>query len=138
MRGKVANMTDEQFQTVVKAVLIGLEQKDKNLQEVNVRFYTNEIGCHRYHFDRQQREIAEIKTIERKEFQAYFESFFITEVRRVDFRYNSKAHMEQEAKGEFKFEKEKQYASAFIFKKAMDSWHPDRYKQRYSEKKFKL
>jgi len=71
-----------------------MEAKDKNLGEEAARFFTNEIGNHRYQFDHQAESIACIKTIEKAEWQVYFENLFHNEVKRVDFRYNSLAHQE--------------------------------------------
>lgn len=56
MRGKAQEMPDSEFDTMVKAVLVDLEAKDKNLAEESDRFFNAEVGSHRYHWDRQQRE----------------------------------------------------------------------------------
>jgi secreted Zn-dependent insulinase-like peptidase len=52
MLEKSKAMTDEEFQTMVKSVLVELEAKDKNLSEENSRFWKSEIANHRYMFDR--------------------------------------------------------------------------------------
>lgn len=54
----------------------------------------------------------------------------------MDFRYNSRAHEEQEATHKADPE-EKRYESAWLMKKAL-AWHPDSFKNRYASKEFKL
>ena len=49
---KAASISDEEFATMVKAVLVGIEEQDKNLSEEVSRFFKSEIAIHRYHFDR--------------------------------------------------------------------------------------
>ena len=44
---KVRNMSDEEFATNVKSVLVNVEKKDKNLNEEYSR-YQGEISDHRY------------------------------------------------------------------------------------------
>jgi len=43
-----------------------------------------------------------IKTLTRAEFLAYFERFLFTERKRIDMRWNSEKHKEDEEKSEFK------------------------------------
>lgn len=92
MLEKSKAMTDEEFQTMVKSVLVELEAKDKNLNEENARFWRTEIANHRYMFDRNIRKIESIKEITKNEWQQAFEDLFFTKRRRVDFRYNSHSH----------------------------------------------
>ena len=47
MLEKVRNMSDEEFATNVKSVLVSVEEKDKNLNEEYSRFQ-GEISSHRY------------------------------------------------------------------------------------------
>ena len=67
MLEKSKAMTDEEFQTMVKSVLVELEAKDKNLSEENSRFWKSEIANHRYMFDRNQRKIEAIKEISKSQ-----------------------------------------------------------------------
>jgi secreted Zn-dependent insulinase-like peptidase len=94
MLEKAKAMTDEEFQTMVKSVLVELEAKDKNLNEENSRFWRTEIANHRYMFDRTERKIEAIKQITKSQWQQSFEELFFTKCRRVDFRYNSYPHTE--------------------------------------------
>lgn len=50
-------MTDDEFETMVKSVLVELEANDKNLSEENNRFWRQEIANHKYMFDRKERQI---------------------------------------------------------------------------------
>lgn len=122
---------------MISSVLVNLEAKDKNLSEENTRLLSMEVGHHRYMFDRQQRECDAIKSITRAEWQKHFEDLCHNEVRRVDFRYNSTAHKEQEAASEFKFPNEKRHESIDQFKGSMQ-WFNDQIKQRYCAADFKL
>lgn len=101
-REKVKNLTDEEFCKVRDAVLTIISEKDKNQSEDVARMYSSELATHRYQFDRQEREIASIKTLTLAEFQSYYERLFFTERKRMDMRWNSQAHQEEEEKGEFK------------------------------------
>jgi secreted Zn-dependent insulinase-like peptidase len=85
-------MPDAEFETMVKSILVNLEAKDKNLSEEHSRMYGSEIAQHRYQFDRQQTECEILKTIKKEEWQKHFEDLTHTELRRVDFRYNSETH----------------------------------------------
>ena len=68
MRTKVQNMTDEEFQTVVGAVMTDISERDKNLLEAHNRIWANELSTHAYIFDRQDRDIATLPTITKAEF----------------------------------------------------------------------
>ena len=111
MREKASKMSDKEYQTMISSVLVNLEAKDKNLSEENTRLFAGEVGQHRYMFDRQQRECEVIRAITKAEWQQHFEALTHSEVRRVDFRYNSNAHKEQEAMSEFNFPNEKRFGS---------------------------
>jgi len=63
MLDKSKATTDEEFETMVKSVLVELEAKDKNLNEENGRFWRSEIANHKYMFDRTERKIEQIKLI---------------------------------------------------------------------------
>ena len=62
-----------------------------------------------------------LKTITKEEFQSFFESLFFTEAKRIDIRYNAKAHKEQEEACEFKSGgvAEKRHESLTAFKEAL-------------------
>lgn len=122
---------------MVKSVLVELEAKDKNLSEENTRFWNSEIANHRYMFDRIERKIEEIKKITKSQWQQSFEDLFFAKRRRVDFRYNSFSHKEQEATTEFKFDGEIRHASLSVFKKSM-GLYADTIKARYANAEFKL
>ena len=69
MRKKVAEMTEEEFTTVVGAVMTEISEKDKNLVEVFNRHWHYELSTHYYVFDRQERMVALLPTITKPEFQ---------------------------------------------------------------------
>jgi len=52
MRQKVRDLSDEEFRTVVGAVLTNISEKDKNLLEEFTRFWNEDFATHRYQFDR--------------------------------------------------------------------------------------
>lgn len=52
MREKAKNLSDAEFETMVKSVLVNIEAKDKNLAEEHSRLFGSEITQHRYQFDR--------------------------------------------------------------------------------------
>ena len=163
MRKKVAEMTDEQFATVVGAVMVDISEKDKNLAEANQRHWAYELSTHAYVFDRQEREIALLPTITKAEFQAYFEQLFFQENRanRFDMHWNSQPHMKQAAEGtepsaeeakegegaeagepsepEFvpTYETEKRHENATAFKQAM-GYHIDNFKTNYANASFSM
>ena len=79
-----------------------------------------------------------LKTITKADFQAYFENMFGDNCKRVDFRYNSKAHQEAEAACEFKPEGVTvQHASIAMFRKSM-GLYSDLAKVRYASSEQKL
>lgn len=53
MRTKVRNLSDEEFTTNVNSVKTSISEKDKNLNEEFIRFWSYELGTHCYQFDRQ-------------------------------------------------------------------------------------
>lgn len=106
MAQKAKDMSDSEFETMIKSVLVEIEAKDKNLREIHSRLFAQEIGNHRYQFDRQVKEAATLREITKQEWQAHFDALVSTQVRRVDFRYNSEAHKEQEQNGEYSFPNE--------------------------------
>ena len=68
MRKKAREMTDEQFQTCVGAVMTDISEKDKNLLEAHNRIWGQELATHCYIFDRQDRDVALLPTITKAEF----------------------------------------------------------------------
>ncbi len=108
-----------------------LAEKDKNMGEEFARF-NKEVRESTYQFDRQEKECALLKTITKEEFQHFFDCMFNSGSKRVDIRYNSKAHKEMEEACEFKNGgcAEKCYDSLASFKAAMDSY-PDEAKTRF-------
>ncbi len=77
-----------------------------------------------------------MREITKAEWQNHFEELFLTKMRRVDFRYNSHAHKEQESQSEFKFD-ERKHQSVLSFKQTM-GLHADSIKSRYTTAEFKL
>lgn len=75
MRERVASMTDEQFSTVVNAVMTDVSAKNKNMDEENGSWWS-ELISHDYDFDRQTKKIETLKLITKPEFQSYFAAFF--------------------------------------------------------------
>jgi len=67
MRTKVKNLTEEEFKVTVGSVLTDISEKDKNLREAFTRNW-QEMAQHNYNFDKQDNDIAMIKTITLAEF----------------------------------------------------------------------
>lgn len=137
MREKAKNMTQAEFDVKVQSVLTNIEAKDKNLSEEHARLFGQEVSFHRYQFDRQSSEAKTLREITLAQWQQHFESLFGANCRRVDFRYNSHAHREQEAATEFKSPHQTKHESVTQFKNAMGLF-ADSIKTRYATKEFKL
>jgi len=135
MRDNAKGISDEEFKTIQDARCTVIEEQDKNLNEVASRDF-GEVAFHRYQWDRQAQEAAALRAITKQEWQQAFEELlFSDKTRRVDFRYNSEAHAEQEANTEFKFESDKRYSSVALFKKAVELHH-DSFVTRYAGTNF--
>ena len=93
MRKKVHQLSDEDFTTVVGAVMTSISEKDKNLNEEFGRFWRQEMSTHKYDFDRQENQIAMLKTITKTDLQDYFEKLFFQDGRanRLDMHWNSQS-----------------------------------------------
>lgn len=111
MRQKMRDMSDEDFAKTSSAVMTVVSEKDKNSGEDFGRMW-NEFATHHHQFDRQEREIAMLKTITKAELQAYFEQLFFQEKRanRLDVHWNSSLHRKADA--EPKEEKKEEQAAA--------------------------
>lgn len=138
-RENLKTMTDEEFDKQRNSVLTNLEEKDKNQKEEFSRLNNGEISQHRLMWDRQQKEIEMIKTLTKAEFIDYFEKMLYTERKRVDLRWNSDKHKEDEEKTEFKITdgSERQHANLDEFKSSMGLF-PDQVHMNYCLKYPKL
>lgn len=98
MRQKMRDLPDEEFMKITGAVNTSISEKDKNSVEDFMRQW-KELATHHYCFDRQEREIAMLKTITKAELQSYFEALFFQEKRanRLDVHWNSSLHQKQAA-----------------------------------------
>ena len=98
MRDKVKNISDEEFEVHKSAVMTRLAEKDISLSQENQRHF-GEISTHHYLFDRQAKQIEQLKTITKGEFIDLFESTFFSEKsKRIDLMLNSEAHGEENEK----------------------------------------
>ena len=122
---------------MVKAVLVNIEEKDKNLAEENARLFSIEIETHAYVFDRQQRMAEAARAVTKAEWQAFYEALMHGSRRRLDLHYNSAAHQEQESKTEFTFAGVKKWESTNQFQQAMEL-SKDSLKTRYCAQEFKI
>jgi insulysin len=138
-REKVKTLTNEEFKTQVEAVLTKVAEKDYNLQGEHGRFWS-EISCHKYLFDRQQKEVQALKELTLDQFKAHFERVFFSEThsKRLDFELNSATHKEGQAewkaKNAEKYGKRTEVAldgSLQTFKKMM-GLHPDLFKANFA------
>ena len=76
-------------------MLVKISEKDYNLGKENQRFW-GEIAVHKYLFDRQEREIEEIKTLTKDEFIDHFKRVFFTERRRLDYELTTEKHKQEQ------------------------------------------
>ena len=136
MNEKARNISDEAFATAKDSVMVKLQEKDKNMGEEFAK-HKAELVYFKFNFNRQEQEIEILKAITKEEWQKYFEVLFGDNARRLDIRYNSKAHQEQEAKNEFIFDNETKLPSINAFKNSC-SLYPDSYKNAYAECDWKL
>jgi len=67
MRQKVLQISDEDFTTVVGAIMVKISEKDKNLMESHNRIWA-QLSTHAYVFDRQERDVALLPKITKAEF----------------------------------------------------------------------
>jgi insulysin len=89
MSEKVEKISNEDFETQVEALMTLLAEKDKNQEETFGRDW-NEFATHKYLFERQDIEIAELKTITKEEFKDYFNTMFVVENhKRLDIHFNA-------------------------------------------------
>jgi len=117
-RIKATETTDEEFKTIQEALCTQIEEQDKNLAQETHRAW-NEIVTHQYDWESQAKTAAAIRSITKQEWQAELERvLFSAERCRVDFRYTSEAHLEQEKTTEFKFDEEKLFDSVSDFKQS--------------------
>jgi secreted Zn-dependent insulinase-like peptidase len=133
-------LSESDFKTQVEAVLTKVGEKDYNLSLEHGRFWA-EIACHKYVFDRQQKEVESLKSLTVDEFKAHFERVFFSEThsKRLDFELNSPKH--KEAQSEWKAKNEEKYGkrievegSLQTFKKMM-GLHPDLFKANFASYK---
>ena len=97
MLERVRSITDEAFETARDAVIVQYTERDKNMQEDFSRA-SAEITKSKFNWNRQETECTLLKEgISKQEWKTYFEALFGSNARRLDLRYNSKAHAEQEA-----------------------------------------
>ena len=136
-REKVKNLTNEDFKTQVEAVMTKVAEKDYNLSSEHGRFWA-EISCHKYLFDRQQKEVQALKDLTLEHFKNHFEKTFFSEEhsKRLDFELNSATHAEGQA--EWKTKNLEKYGkrievqgSLQTFKKMM-GLHPDLFKANFA------
>jgi insulysin len=95
MRSQVASLSQEDFEIQKQAVLVKLAEKDINLRKEYARNW-GEISTHKYDFDRQEKEIQVLQTIQLADFKQMFEEvFFSDKSKRVDLQLTSEAHKEE-------------------------------------------
>jgi secreted Zn-dependent insulinase-like peptidase len=66
MHEKMQDLSDEEFNSNVNAVMVNVSEKDLSQSEVFRRFW-NEIDDHTYLFDRQQRNVDMLPKIKKED-----------------------------------------------------------------------
>jgi len=140
MRIRVDQMTEEEFQVQVGAVLSRLQEKDISHSQRHARHW-NEIATHYYDFERQQNDIEAIQRLTLEDLKAHFTAtFFSSESKRLDVTLTSTTHAEEHSE---LFDSNSEHASVSHLKAkkfesiaALKEWcgeHPDTYKQNYAK-----
>jgi len=95
---KIADLTDETFESEKSAIRTIIAEKDPNLAAAARRVFGLEVTTHRYQFERQQKELELLETITKDEFKAYFhQMFFSADSARLDLMLTAKTHKDQQA-----------------------------------------
>ena len=126
-------MTEEEFQTQVEAVHVQVSEKDITLRMEDKRLWDEIAVTHTYLFDRQDQEIAALKTLTLPAFQAYFlELFFSSSSKRIDLELTATKHASSQAEWAAKNTGSTLVdVSPETFKKRC-SLHPDSYKTNFA------
>ena len=99
MKERIAAFTDEDLKVQVESVLVQVAEKDFNLRMEDKRFWDEISTTHTYLFDRQEKEIAALKTLTVEDFRQHFTDLFFSDVKtkRIDLQLTSIKHAEKQA-----------------------------------------
>ncbi|XP_033756882.1 insulin-degrading enzyme-like isoform X2 [Pecten maximus] len=81
MDEQLQSMTEEEFQKHVEAMTVKRLDKPKNIREQNQYFWF-EVKGHTYNFDRDNIEVAHLKTVERKDLYQFFKEHVALDARK--------------------------------------------------------
>ena len=94
---KIKEITEEEFQKYVNALIADLSEKDDDLSDEFLRNWTV-INDNTYEFDLLEKSLENVKKCNREEFIKFYEKYFINEVAILDSEILCEAHYEQNEK----------------------------------------
>eukprot|EP00741_Cyanophora_paradoxa_P011372 tig00020556_g10985.t1 len=95
----LAGMSADEFGVYVKSVIANKLEKDKNLAQESMRWWS-EIAGRTYEFDRVEREVAELRKVTQEQLLAFYRRLVAIDSphrRKLSVRVGSRAHSEIEA-----------------------------------------
>ena len=93
----IKEISDENFNTLVKSRLDSETKKDRDLEEQFNRNWT-EITLKRFEFDIKEKNAEFLKKCNKEGFIKFFEKYFVNEVKILDVEYVCQAHNEENEK----------------------------------------
>ena len=93
----VKEISDENFNTLVKSRLEAETKKDRDLEEQFNRNWT-EIVLKRFEFDIKEKNVELLKKCNKEGFIRFFEKHFVNEVKKLDVEYVCQSHNEENEK----------------------------------------
>ena len=94
---KIKEITEEEFQKYVNALIADLSEKDDDLSDEFLRNWSL-IDDNTYEFDYIEKVLENLKNVNREEFIKFYEKYFINEVAILDSEIVCEAHYEQNEK----------------------------------------
>lgn len=95
IKGRIAEMSDDQFKTKVQSTYTRLAVQDTKLAAAVARTWV-EIATRRFVFDRQPKSLELLNTLKKEELIAYFEDKFYTNPRILEYSVISQQRAEEQ------------------------------------------
>ena len=90
-------LSDSEFNSHIKSILMNLERKDNNLNQEVIRNFI-EISTHNYLFNRNEIKINLLKKCNKIELIKLYKKYFFEDVRKIDVEYVAECHKEENEK----------------------------------------
>ena len=94
---EVKEISDEEYNSLVKSRLVLLTKKDRNLEEQFDRNWT-QINLEKYKFNIKEENVEFLKKCNKEGLIQFFEKYFVNEVKKLDVEYVCEAHYEENEK----------------------------------------